>query len=404
MLLFSLAAGLLWHFLAGHGGFWAAAGGVGAWLFQPRLFGHAHYATYDAVLSSLWVIALLAFARAAIVPARSERAAPEWPATIGFGLAVGAALATKFTGWFLPLPFLLWTAWTRDRLAVRVLAIGLGLAFLILFLLDPPWWTEPVTGLFRFFRSNLTAERRLPSPSSSSGTIYQTPNESLPWYNTLALTGMATPLGFLVLAMAGAVGAIRVRDQQPLGLLILGNWLLLLTLRALPHTPGHDGIRLFLPAFGTLAILAGLGAGYLTGWLGRWAKGLVAISVAEGIASIVLFLPVPLSYFSPVVGGLPGQCGWAWNRPITGTPSAARPEAGSGLTRPLTGQSCSPRIRPPGYTFARLANFPGFTRNLIRAARSGTSYKAAQGHGLPMTGSSFNTRPRSSRSRNLECL
>ena len=46
--------------------------------FQPNLFGHGHYAAYDAVLSSLWVLAIIAFARAVmsrgpVQPAR-ERA------------------------------------------------------------------------------------------------------------------------------------------------------------------------------------------------------------------------------------------------------------------------------------------------------------------------------------------
>ena len=74
ILLFSLTAGVLFHVLARRWGFWAAAAGVGAWVFQPNLFGHGHYATYDAVLSSLWVLAILSFAAAAI-PAEPGRSA-----------------------------------------------------------------------------------------------------------------------------------------------------------------------------------------------------------------------------------------------------------------------------------------------------------------------------------------
>ena len=48
--------------------------------------------------------------------------------------------------------------------------------------------------------------------------------------------------------------------SEPIGLLIAGHWTFLMLLRALPHTPGHDGVRLFLPAFGVLALLGGLGA------------------------------------------------------------------------------------------------------------------------------------------------
>jgi hypothetical protein len=81
---------------------------------------------------------------------------------------------------------------------------------------------------------------------------------------------------------------------------------MLLALRALPHTPGHDGVRLFLPAFGMLAIVAGLGAASVVGRLGRVGKGLIVLAIAEGVASVALMMPVPLSYYSPIVGGLPG--------------------------------------------------------------------------------------------------
>ena len=39
---------------------------------------------------------------------------------------------------------------------------------------------------------------------------------------------------------------------------------------------------------------------------GRWARPIIVAALAEGIASVVVMMPVPLSYFSPVVGGLPG--------------------------------------------------------------------------------------------------
>ena len=77
-------------------------------------------------------------------------------------------------------------------------------------------------------------------------------------------------------------------------------------LRAMPHIPGHDGVRLFLPAFGMLALLGGLGARTLLEWSSRWAKVAIAAALAEGVVSIAVMMPVPLSYFSPIVGGLPG--------------------------------------------------------------------------------------------------
>ena len=79
-----------------------------------------------------------------------------------------------------------------------------------------------------------------------------------------------------------------------------------MVLRALPHTPGHDGVRQFLPAFGMLALLAGLGAASLERRLGRWGRSLIALAVIEGAVSVGVMMPVPLSYYSPLCGGLPG--------------------------------------------------------------------------------------------------
>ena len=75
---------------------------------QPRLFGHGHYATYDAILSSLWVGSILAFANAVGSASGSRR--PRWGWAVAFGVLAGCAADTKFTGWLLPLPFVAWTA------------------------------------------------------------------------------------------------------------------------------------------------------------------------------------------------------------------------------------------------------------------------------------------------------
>jgi len=61
-----------------------------------------------------------------------------------------------------------------------------------------------------------------------------------------------------------------------------------------------------LPAFGLLALLGGFGVEVLVeqGW--SWIKPGVALALVEGAISVALMMPVPLSYFSPAVGGLPG--------------------------------------------------------------------------------------------------
>lgn len=303
MLLYSLAAGILFGVLGSRWGTPAACAALGAWVFQPRLFAEGHFAAYDGILTSLWVLALLAFARSedSVFSKRST-----WLWRVWFGIILGCAAATKLTGWFIPIPLLGWVLLYRSRKAAVTLLVGLAIGAIVVFLLTPPWWSEPISGVGRFLRSNLTRGQTIPIPVRFLGTIYQTPNESLPWYNTVAWTAMTVPVGFLILALTGAWSTSFRRARDPLALLFLTNWIFVLALRAAPHTPGHDGIRLFLPAFGLLAALSAFGAKVCAESRRRWSRSILWISLVEGAVSVAIMMPVPLSYYSPLVGMLPG--------------------------------------------------------------------------------------------------
>jgi hypothetical protein len=307
ILVFSLTAGGLFGFVARRWGLWAGAAAAGAWSLQPQLFGHGHYAAYDALLTCLWVDAILAFWLAIDPgPEKLPRSWPRWGWAVALGVILGWAADTKLTGWFLPLPFVGWALMYRSKVAARLALVAVPVAIVTLYLFNPGWWADPVGGIDRFLRSNLTRGKTIPIPVRFLGTTYNTPVESLPPYNTLAWTLMATPVGFLALAILSGVRAVARRRVEPFGLLVLGHWGFLIALRALPHTPGHDGVRLFLPAFGMLAILAGIGAASVVEGWGRWGRGLVAAALIEGAASVAVMMPVPLSYYSPIVGGLSG--------------------------------------------------------------------------------------------------
>lgn len=307
IVLFSLTAGAIFSFLATRWGYWAASLAAGSWVLQPNLFGHGHYASYDGVLTSLWALSIIAFFSAIgeegeVAPRRARRLL----LAMSFGLVLGCAAATKLTGWFLPLPFLAWAVLYPSRRGFITLGLALIVAGFVLFALQPSWWGEPFVALMRFLDSNLNRGRTIPIKVQFLGTIYDSPNQSLPWYNTVVWTLMVMPIGFLVIAGVGVAVALRNWRSESLGVLLTGHWLFLMILRALPHTPGHDGVRLFLPAFGVVALLGGLGARRLVEYFGRWAKVAIATALMEGVISIAVMMPVPLSYFSPIVGGLPG--------------------------------------------------------------------------------------------------
>jgi 4-amino-4-deoxy-L-arabinose transferase-like glycosyltransferase len=306
IVLFSLTAGAIFSLVATRWGWWPAALAAGSWVLQPNLFGHGHYASYDAVLSSLWILAVIVFANAVVSDPSQPRPRRRWLSCALFGVLLGFAAGTKLTGWFVPIPFLVWTVLYRSRSGFRALAVGAVIAPLVLLAIMPPWWSEPLVGLFRFLNSNLSRSDTITIPIQFLGTTYVTPTDSLPWYNTLVWTVFVTPVGFLVLAGLGLWTAIRRWRTESFGVLVLAHWTLLMVLRAMPHVPGHDGVRLFLPAFGLLALLGGLGSRQLFHWSGRWAKVAITAALAEGAISVAVMMPVPISYFSPLVGGLPG--------------------------------------------------------------------------------------------------
>ena len=304
MLAFSLTAGALFAAVARRYGAWPAALSAGAWALHPHLFALGHYATYDALLSGLWGLSILAFANAVETRAR---AGPRWGWVVAFGVLASWAADTKLTGWFLPIPFLIWTALARDRRGLWTLAVGGVIAVATLYAFNPPWWGDPISGVDRFLASNLNRAQSIPIRTLFLGQVIETPTGSLPWYNTLLWTVVVTPVGFLAFALLGASRTLRrLRGGRPFEVLAVGHWAFLLILRALPHTPGHDGVRQFLPAFGCLAMAAGPGAAWTVERWGVWGKALIAASLAEGAVSVALMMPVPLSYASPIVGGPPG--------------------------------------------------------------------------------------------------
>lgn len=306
ILLFSLASGAIAAFAARRWSYWASAAAVGAWVLQPNLFGLAHYASYDGILTSLWALAILVFP-AAVAPRHGRKpSAIRWCWTVTLGVILGSAAATKVTGWFLPIPFLMWAGIYRDKRALNSLSVGLVIAAVLIYALLPPWWAYPAQSIIRFLRSNTTRGATIPIPVCFLHRIYDTPNESLPWYNTLVWTVLVTPVGFLTLAGVGIFRALRYWRNDSFGLLIALHWAFLMVLRSLPHTPGHDGVRLFLPAFGVLALLAGLGARFSLDRWRLWSKVAIAAALLEGVISVLAMMPVPLSYFSPLAGGLPG--------------------------------------------------------------------------------------------------
>jgi len=286
MMLFATAAGAMFYRMGRDYSLAAALGAVEALMLLPRMFAHAHFASFDGPLTSCWILAWATFpgatggssTRAHLSTggqAASATLRSTLPAIILWGITLGMTLSCKATGWLAPMPFLVWAAVYRDRGAAKTLALGLPVALLTFFVLNPPLWQEPIRGWGHFFYLNFYrgAEPGLNISTQFFGRMYNL-DYPLPWYNTAVWLGITVPLGTLLLAGVGLVGIFRRPRHDRAGTLLVANWLVLLVVRAVPGTPPHDAERLILPSFAFLAALAGVGcARSLPSPAGRGAGG-----------------------------------------------------------------------------------------------------------------------------------
>ncbi len=350
ILLFAVAMGAVVYRVGRIAGANSAGAAFLCILLQPRLFAHAHSASFDGPLTAWWMLAW------ACCPFLSSMRKPpkgtsrsHLAAVLGWGLILGATMSSKATGWLVVVPFLLWAmVHRRWNVLPRIIAgIFIGLGAFVVF--NPPLWHDPFSGLLRFFQLNLNRHEQpdLNITTCFLGKLYNL-DYPLPWYNTLFWTGIVVPIPILVLFVLGLVYWLRTSRRSLFTLVVL-HWLTLIVVRAIPGTPPHDGIRLFLPAFPFLGILAGLGFRFVT--LGpmvvfrRWGIGflppsrgrkpsrsvqpavetqsfswrrksfcrahralqtVVWLFVLTPVINLICFGPQWLSYYNGLIGGLPG--------------------------------------------------------------------------------------------------
>ena len=296
--LFALAVGAVFSRLEKTLGVRAAIFAAAAILLTPRLFAHAHIAACDSTLTACWLLAwaffdLKTLGRAAI-----------------WGFFLGLTFAAKFTGWIAVIPFFL-TVFLLNEKTLRkrflLFGSGLGIALLTFYVLNPPLWFEPIHGFAQFFTSN-TTRKNFNISILFLGRMYNL-DHPLPWYNTLVWTAITVPVGFLLLGIYGLGTTLQKSRRRLIVLTALFHALSLLIVRAVPGTPPHDGVRLFVTAYAFLAIITGIGAdAFFSFRLRQWRIGIYGVILIYGIGAFNLcwYAPQWLSYYNAAIGGLAG--------------------------------------------------------------------------------------------------
>lgn len=276
---------------------WGGIAGLGAALsilLMPRLFGHAHIGATDTPLMAFW-----AAASAAGWWAIERRRRVGW---ILVGLAWGLAAGTKFTGLVAVVPLAAWGLWRDPRATLRGLPLAVLAAVGVFWALNPMLWFDPGWFLERWVWESLHRGEYAPIATWYLGRLYEF---SVPWHHVFVLTAAVTPLGILALAGLGAAaGARRGEPLVVLAAISIGFlWLLML----LPRAPHHDGVRMFIPLFPFLGLLAGYGLQRAWSATGARARSLILVlAFVPAAVQLVLVHPYHLAYYSEIVGGVRG--------------------------------------------------------------------------------------------------
>ena len=272
-----------------------------ALLTFPRVFSEAHFATQDGQLTAWWLLLWVI------------QAAPAggWAVSIALGVVLGLTTATKFTGWLAWLPVAMSQLIQRNLRAILRLLVILPVAILIFYVVNPPLWYEPLKGFTDHFHRNLDRANTHNIATSFLGRTYSV-SDPLPWHNTLVWLVFVTPVPTLILGLVG-LGHSLARPTVFSITLVL-HWATLMVIRALPGAPPHDGIRLFLPAFGFWCVFAGIGAQRIFSLVATVRTRPLRVALRVAISGALLasavnlarYYPQTLSHYNLIAGGLRG--------------------------------------------------------------------------------------------------
>jgi hypothetical protein len=198
--------------------------------------------------------------------------------------------------------------WGAERPALETLAALVAFPPLLAWLGNPAWWRETIPRLAHYYALN--TNRRGSLPDIQILYFGQTYEFSLPWYNAWVLMAITVPVALLAFGLIGVLGALLGARRAPLPLYFVLHLCILPVLRMFP-TPAHDGVRLFLPSFVFLSMLAALGMRTTALGIGRRFPGRTR-AIYAGLAVVVLgteatalaaIHPYELSYYNVLIGG-----------------------------------------------------------------------------------------------------
>lgn len=307
-------------------GKWPAAGAILLVGFDPYYFDFSRFLHVDGILSTLMLLALLAF----IVYLKEGR---RWWLALS-AIAVGLSALTKVIGlivlgviglialleWWRPVHgrFTPKRSWGGFGKLAGAMALLVLVAALTIFALWPALWAAPIESLRNIFTFTLErSSAEALSPMFFNGEINPTGVFGLKYFYFYPLTYLwhSSPITLvgLVLLLLIFVARPRLVFQKMPKDMIWQMLLYVLTFTVLITLSKQKFDRYLLPAYLPLDILAALGWWYGAEWLAgkikklknpAWLPALVMAAAALANAFyLVQVFPYGISYFNPLMGG-----------------------------------------------------------------------------------------------------
>ena len=286
------------------GGFTAAI----AYLFMPRVFGHAHIAASETILAFMTVLVVWAYLWGVSA----------WQAAYIAAIAFALAINTKVTALLLPIPLFIWGQVYRRRQHGANMFAMLFLTPLVVGLLWPWLWSGGILKFLDYLKFYVEHQSTAVYYNGRMwGYVYGPP---APWTYPWVVTGVSLPEWVIVFAALGIARASFQLLKRPVQVLFVAMAVFPILVSSLPNAPKYDGERLFFNAFPFIALLAGGGYSGLVsifswGWRSggfynayrNWLAGFVLLLFsAWGIIDLVRTHPNELNFFNRIVGGYDG--------------------------------------------------------------------------------------------------
>jgi len=296
-LLFSLLITAVYFFSLRYYDIHAAIFSSLALFLMPRVFAHGHFAVYDIPIALAWFVVCWAFIKGT--------SSLKW--SIFVGLISGLALLTKENSVFLIIPLLFWGQIYRRKFYWRNTLFILLLSPIVLIALWQGLWYDPFSNIIKFYMYHV---KHNPVNVFYLGKTYGA--QIAPWHYPFILLATTVPPATLLLSTYGVQIYIRKHFKDKISGMVVINILFLLILMSLPIAQKYDGIRLFMPIFPFLAVLAGIGFSELYKRISTYAKthkflanGLY-ILLLPALITLVRIHPYQTSYYNMFIGGIRG--------------------------------------------------------------------------------------------------